>query len=213
MFHLRILSTMKATTDELEELIEQKVEERTSHLHDRIDKLESTVEHLESELEVQSGNVRGAHARIGKVEDKQDTETTPEPDNPTLEASEDTSTPLEQIVSLPEHMANRELTANQERARFVASDVKDYADKVPAGFVMSSRTIRKLLTTYLGKRPHNQTVARVMERLDELGKDDVQLKKRRGNKIVVFTNDIVQRVSRRCDRDRAGTPQTDVISS
>ncbi|WP_245998448.1 hypothetical protein [Halalkalicoccus subterraneus] len=60
--------------------------------------------------------------------------------------SHDTDTPLERICALPEHIADRELTTNQIRARFIARDVRDYADKAPAGLVLNSRTITKVIT-------------------------------------------------------------------
>ena len=59
--------------------------------------------------------------------------------------SNDSETPLERICGLPEHIVDRELTANQERARFIAKDVRDYAEKAPAGFIIDSQTIKKLI--------------------------------------------------------------------
>ena len=105
--------------------------------------------------------------------------------------SQDTETPLERICQLPEHLADRELTANQERARFIASDVQDYAEKCPAGLVIDSRAIKRVITASEGKRPHTQTVTRVINFLDDLGKNAVELKKRRGRKLVVFDPEVV----------------------
>ncbi|WP_336365173.1 hypothetical protein [Halalkalicoccus salilacus] len=45
--------------------------------------------------------------------------------------AQNAETPLERICALPEHVADRELTTNQERARFIARDVCDYAEKAP----------------------------------------------------------------------------------
>ncbi|WP_162994009.1 hypothetical protein [Halalkalicoccus subterraneus] len=50
-------------------------------------------------------------------------------------------TTLERICTLPEYVSDRELTTNQKRARFIAQDVKDYAEKAPAGLVLDSQTI------------------------------------------------------------------------
>ena len=49
-------------------------------------------------------------------------------------------TPLERICSLPEmsRIANSRLTKN---ARFIARDIRDYAEKAPAGLVVDSRAI------------------------------------------------------------------------
>jgi hypothetical protein len=123
----------------------------------------------------------------------------------------DTETPLERICSLPEHVADRELTRNQHRARFVAKDVRDYAEKVPAGLVIDSRAIKRVLTASEGKRPHTQTVARVMDFLDDLGKDDVELIKRRGRKLVVFDPEAVDRLSQCGDRGGGSNVRSDVI--
>lgn len=35
--------------------------------------------------------------------------------------------------ALPDHIADQKLTANQERVRFIARDVREYAEKAPAG--------------------------------------------------------------------------------
>jgi hypothetical protein len=57
--------------------------------------------------------------------------------------SQNSETPLERICTLPEHVADRELTTNQERVRFIARDIQDYAEKAPAGLVIDSRAIKR----------------------------------------------------------------------
>lgn len=132
---------------------------------------------------------------------------------------QDAETPLERIYALPEHVAERELTANQERARFIAQDVRDYAEKCPGGLVLDSTTITKVLTASEGNRPHTQTVARVMKFLNELGKNTVELKKRRGRKLVMFDPEYADRLTNataanhgRCDESQRGPPTEDVIT-
>ena len=68
--------------------------------------------------------------KVTETEDAVETveKRSPDPDS-TETASEDdgepgTETPLERIVSLPEHVADRELTVNQERARFIATELR-----------------------------------------------------------------------------------------
>lgn len=109
----------------------------------------------------------------------------------------------------------RELSANQERARFVARDVRDYADKAPAGLVVDSSTVKKVITAAEGNRPHTQTVARIMDFLADLGKDGVELTKRRGRKLVVFDREVADRLANhgRCDRGSADTPRDSVIGT
>jgi hypothetical protein len=131
--------------------------------------------------------------------------------------SQNTETPLERICAIPEHVADRELTANQERARFIARDVRDYAESAPAGLVIDSRAIKRVLTAVEGKRPHTQTVARVMDFLDDLGKEGVQQKKRRGKKLVVVDPEAADRYADaahhdRCDRGSGPTTGSDVIA-
>ena len=117
---------------------------------------------------------------------------------PTPEAEQSrTQTPLEQVCALPEHSVTDNLTANQERARFVAEGIKDYGRRVPAGIGIRSSEIRRVLSASEESTIHTQTVARVMDFLTELGDDDVQLKTTRsGERTVVFNEEIVDRITR-----------------
>ncbi|MFC6907133.1 hypothetical protein ACFQGH_18285 [Halalkalicoccus tibetensis] len=126
--------------------------------------------------------------------------------------SHDVTTPLERICTLPEHVADRELTTNQKRARFIARDVQDHAEKAPAGLVLDSQTIAKVITAAEGTKPHTQTVARVMDFLEKLGKDDVEQTKRRGKKLVVVDEEAPDRYHDRCDRANDQAPTESVMS-
>lgn len=88
------------------------------------------------------------------------------------------------------------LTANQERARFVAKDIKEYTRSVPAGRVIKSSELRKVLIAKDGETGgHNETVSRVMSKLNEFGKSDVSIRKSRaGERVVVFSEAIVERI-------------------
>jgi hypothetical protein len=104
---------------------------------------------------------------------------------------------------------------NQECARFIARAIRDYAEKAPAGLVTDSRVIKRSFTASEGKRPHTQTVAYVMDFLDELGKKNVQQKKRRGKKFIVVDPEAATRYAAhhdRCDRESGLTTDLDVIS-
>lgn len=159
------------------------------------------IKDLEAELENQSTNVAGAFVKLSAIDDRlenlegdstsPDSETIGESDNDDKNEAE---TPLETICAL-EHLAERELTANQERARFLAKDVQDYAEKCPAGLVLDSCAIKRVITAKEGERPHTQTVARVMEFLNRLGRNDVELQKRRGRKLVAIDPDVAERLS------------------
>ena len=196
------------TVEDLQETVEQQA--------DRIDQLETELAEHKDHTGREFADVR---ARITKAENQQTEAVSEDATSGGDEGetgSQDLQTPLERIVSLPEHVADRELTANQERARFIAKDVRDYAEKAPAGLVIDSRTIKKVITAAEGKRPHTQTVARVMDFLEELGKEDVQLKKRRGQKFVVIDPKAADRYAayhERCDRGSGPTQPEDVIST
>lgn len=118
----------------------------------------------------------------------------------------------------PEALLFSSIAGDQERARFIARAVHDYAEKAPAGLVVDSRAIKRVITASEGKRPHTQTVARVMNFLDELGKDAVQLKKRRGKKFVVVDPEAADRLVNAtdhicCDEGRDPTQPERVIPS
>ena len=197
-----------ATVEDLQETIEQQAE--------RIDQLETELAEHKDHTGREFADVR---ARITEAENRQ-TQPGSEDATPGVDEEETGSqtlqTPLERICSLPEHVADRELTTNQERARFIAQDIRDYAEKAPAGLVVDSRAIKRVLTALEGKRPHTQTVARVMNFLEELGKADVQLKKRRGKKLVVVDPEAATRYAAhhdRCDGENSPTHPEGVISS
>jgi vacuolar-type H+-ATPase subunit I/STV1 len=166
---------------------------------------------LGSILQNTTEDVDRAHSRLDDVEAVASENSTPGGEMNTAESHE-TTTPLERICALPEHVADRELTTNQERARFIARDVRDYAEKAPAGLVLDSQTIAKVITAAEGTKPHTQTVARVMDFLANLGKDEVEQTKRRGKKLVVVDEEAADRYHDRCDRANEQAPAGGVMS-
>lgn len=191
--------------DEFEDELERK--------NERIDELEERIEELEEGRETAA---RERAELCGRVYELEECQTQPDSgaSNPTPDTEEPASatpnqpeTPLEQIVGLPEHLADDQLTANQRRARFVASDVKDYAESVPAGWSITSADLRRILRA-ADESAHAQTVKRVMGMLDDLGGDDVEMVKRRGVRRVVFADDLVERLDRRrTDHDVVSTAE------
>lgn len=119
-------------------------------------------------------------------------------DTPTAESETTGSvppqTPLEQVVSLDEEMAESELTANQQRARFVARDFRQYATSVPAGLSMESGDIRRVLRAGTDTKGRTATVSRVMDFLDDLGGDETRVVKRRGSRRLVADESLVARL-------------------
>ena len=162
------------------------LQETVERQAERIDELKNELTEYKDFAGSEFADVRG---RISDAEDRQ-VETRSEDVTSGIEddktGQQNTQTPLEQICALPEHIADRELTVNQKRARFIATDVCDYAEKAPAGLVIDSRAIKRSHSTAKeGTCPHTQTGARVMNFLDDLEKVDAELKKRRGKKLVI----------------------------
>ena len=215
---------MTATADATDRSTVEQLIQTVEDLRDTVEQQAERITELETEL-AQTKDHTGREfadirARITDIEERnQVTEAPSEGATPGVEGdkigAQNAETPLERICILPEHVADRELTANQERARFIARDIHDYAEKAPAGFVIDSRAIKRVLTASEGKRPHTQTVARVMNFLDELGKEDVQQKKRRGKKLIVVNPEAATRYAAhhdRCDGETSSTHADSVIS-
>lgn len=197
-------------------------------MQDRLDDLETTVhehqDHTGREFADVRSRITDTEANIDNLAARnQQTEVHSGDATPRAEEGETGArageTPLYRVCALPKEMAARELTANQERARFIAKDVRDYAEKCPAGLVIDSRAIKRVIAAKEGTKPHTQTVARVMTFLDELGKGDVELKKRRGRKLVSVDPEVADRLSNasatdhaRCDQGSGPTTPEGVIS-
>ncbi|KYH24794.1 hypothetical protein HAPAU_31710 [Halalkalicoccus paucihalophilus] len=212
--------TLESVSEQLEALTDRvaELQAKVERKDDRIDELEAKLTEYKRFAGSEFADVRG---RITDVEDQtQELETTlQETPTETTAAEENgasqtttTETPLERICTFPEHIADRELTTNQQRARFIARDVQDYAEKAPAGLVLDSQTIAKVITAAEGSKPHTQTVARVMDFLDKLGKDEVEQTKQRGKKLVVIDEEAADRYHDRCDRDIEQPPTESVMS-
>jgi regulator of replication initiation timing len=121
-----------------------------------------------------------------------------DPDDPSGTQSEptiETETPLEEIVALPQRVVDDQLTANQRRARFVATDLTEYATKTPAGWVLTPKDLRTVLNAAFDTS-HSQTCSRVRTILADLGDSEVSIKESRGEKKLVCAESIVRRLQR-----------------
>lgn len=195
-----LVADLQEQVETLEAEVERK-DEKIAALEDRVADLEARGEaatrkrnHLAEELERIEEK-----AETSAPADADESEETAEAEG---EATDAPQTPLEQVVGLPEHLAEKELSANQERARFVAQDVRDFAERVPAGYAIPSTDLRKVLKARDGSTPHTQTVARVMDFLDELGGEGTTLVERRGTKRIAFEEDAVARLDEYAERAR-----------
>ena len=136
--------------------------------------------------------------RVTSLEDKQeeadsgDETPTPQTEETTIQEPE---TPLEDVIRVPEHLVEDSLSANQQRARFVAKDIHEYTRSVPAGRVIKSSELRRVLSARKEGRIHTETVSRVIDFLTDLGQDDVQVREtQQGERVVVFKDEFVKRV-------------------
>lgn len=139
-------------------------------------------------------SVKNVESDVETIADTDSPDATPGGDGEETDRQND-ETPLEQITRLPETTALKQLRANEERARFVATNIDQYASKAPAGYVLTSSDLSTVLAARDGHSPHTQTIARVMNFLDRFGKDHVEVVKRRGLKRVVFAEELVERLA------------------
>jgi TolA-binding protein len=181
--------------------------------HDRLAELESRVETLEAELaaerETRAKEAAEDRKRLHELEtevneeltetnaesasdDSTGVDTSSGPSTPQVQPPE---TPLEDVLRIPEHLVEANLTANQRRARFVAKDIYEYTQRVPAGRAIKSSELRRVLTASEDTRIYTQTVSRVIDFLDELGGDAVKVREsKRGERVIVFTEVLVERI-------------------
>lgn len=101
---------------------------------------------------------------------------------------------LEQIVRLPAEIAQEALSKNQLRARSIAQDISSLRSKEAfhGRKIITSSTIReKLQATY--SKGHHQTVNRVMDFINEMGGEDVKIKRSEtdNSKQLVFEENLV----------------------
>lgn len=181
-------SELKAVETELAETTAE-LEAATSKLAAAEERLTETREDTEEVSETCERLAKDAAETRGRLHDLEETV-----DSTSERTLDDViETPLERIVAFSEDMAEAELHSNQQRARLVARDVREYAVKAKAGYVVSSSDIRTVLSA-LDESAHPETVSRVIEFLDRFGGDEVEVVKRRGERRVCFSEDLVKRL-------------------
>jgi hypothetical protein len=225
---LEDLEAVEDRLNELEQRIEQKdqriadLEEENEQLRERVDDQDDRLEDVESgatlewdggkwseaRVEADDGTVYPIGPAIANRPTESDLEALEErladgdlADDVEQNAAPDVprETPLEDVVSLPEDVVDRSLDANEQRARFVARDFRDYGDKVPAGYRITAGRVGRTLRAGLDVDPHPETVRRVMNLLDDLAGDAGTLRKRNGEKRVILDEDLVDRLERHAE--------------
>jgi myosin heavy subunit len=177
---------LRDRVDELEHRVD-KNENSTDYAHDRIDESDDDHERANDQRKNLFSRVHDLETVVGS----EDTVTAS--DTLGTDEGSDTASPLAQLTNLPEHVATEQLSANQQRARFVATDVLDYADTTPKGYVVDSATISKVLAVRDGESPHTETVSRTMDFLDGFGKSEVETRMHKGRRIAVFDAEAAKR--------------------
>jgi predicted RNase H-like nuclease (RuvC/YqgF family) len=213
-------ATPKPTTDDLEELIdkrvEEAVEEKTADLREeleeereqrreverKVERLEEKVHGLQRETNILDSRCDALADAVDDLEERlEDGDLADEAD---AGADPDVSreTPLEDVVALPEDVADRELSKNVQRARWFASKARSAGSKTPAGYQLTAGEIGRLLDVALEVEPHPETVARVISIIDEMGHEETVRRKRNGEKRIVLKEDLVRRLEAHSDMSR-----------
>jgi len=168
--------------------------ERAREAEGRVEELEEELSQHQAESAKERAEIKQRVTTLEESEESGEREETPTPNTEDTTIQEP-DTPLEEVVQLPEHLAEENLSANQQRARFVARDIHEYARSVPAGKVLKSSELRRVLTASEEGRVHTETVSRVLSFLDDLGQGDVKIRETQaGERVVVFTEEIVKRI-------------------
>ncbi|EMA08287.1 hypothetical protein [Haloferax denitrificans] len=207
------IEDLAARIDELEDRVDE-LETDTQQLEETLDAQAQTIASQREELSQYNTHTQDLEAQLDAATDhrkhlQQRLYAVESEDTPTDESTTPTS-PLQQLIRLPSKALSK-LTANQKRARFIAKDIREYATNVPAGFALDSSTIRTVLHAKEGRTPHTQTVTRVMDFLDDLGKEGVKIVKRRGTKRVIFSEHAVSELAETSPASAGGSGITDVV--
>jgi chaperonin cofactor prefoldin len=213
------LSTVEAAGSDLVETAASK--------QDRLEELETRVEILETQIKSERETrakeaaedrkrLHDLETQINEVSSETESESTPDGSQSVDTASTSSTpqvqppeTPLEDVIQIPEHLVESNLTANQRRARFVAKDIHEYTQRVPAGRAIKSAELRRVLAAGEDARIYTETVSRVIEFLDQLGGEAVEVQESKdGQRVIVFTEAIVERIRTHNQRTGSNTVVT-----
>jgi predicted nuclease with TOPRIM domain len=209
---------LSAVIDRLDELEAQnrRLREENEQLRERVDDLEDDVDEHDDRLDDVDDRVDAVDKkRQYLMEDVVELESRLEEgdlaDDADAGAAPDVprETPLENLVALPEDVAEQSLSKQDKRARFIAMDAGDYGDKCFDGRIITAGRIGRTLAAGLDVDPHPEKVRRVMKRLNELGKDSTKLRKKNGEKRINIDEAAVDRLERHAEMDHA---DHDVVS-
>jgi Tfp pilus assembly protein FimV len=200
------LNSDASTTDLIEAVTE--LSEQVSELESTVQEQAETISDLEDQLRAEKeqrgqadaqvrSRVHDVEERVEDVEEhgSEDVKCGVQTSETTMqEPCTEPQTDLESMTTMPEPVLS-EQTANVQRAVFVARDVSSYTTSCPAGRVVKSGELRRVLQAGTDCNGHTQTVARVMDLLDRTGGEDTTVVERRGERRLVFEQDLVDRLS------------------
>ena len=174
------IDALSQRVTDLEQENERK-DERISELENVVDEQDAIIDALRKSKGHTQDRIDDLQDDIERVEERSEGQTPVDTDGD----HEPSGSPLCQLTNLPQHMAEEQLSSNKLRARFIGKDVRQYGDMRKGEIVLDSATIRKVLSAKEDREVRWNTVYRVMEYLDEFGKQDSKLKEGR-TKIVCF---------------------------
>jgi predicted nuclease with TOPRIM domain len=203
-----------ALEDERDDLQEELAEEREER--ERVEEIaRAAVTHsqqlwsqLENEQDNLRGQIEGVHARISAV-----IEEVEEAETGDVEEAE-ALLPIQQLGRMPEHVAEQQLNnenhRNSYRARSIWKDFREYADRTPAGWVLRSGRLQRVLKAQ-SEETHaieTWTAKRVMQRLVEFSNGVVEREKKNGEWMVVLPEGWQQKAEKTvgAEADAAVTP-------
>jgi regulator of replication initiation timing len=202
------LAELRAENEELRsenEQLRNEVAETREELAETKDQLADLEEHVTDTNDYAAQERAELASRVADLEESTDGSKeggagddtpTPEIGEPGLHDTVHAVTPLEEAVNFPPRVAERELSENRLRGRFIARDPKQYCTNVQGGWMMTPSDMRTVISAYQGGGGvHPETLHRVREFLAEWGKDEVSIRQQEdGTNIVVFTDEIVNRL-------------------
>ncbi len=205
----RVVAEGRQLLEERDELrqrvdtLEQRLDGVDNHVGEVEEDLDETDEYVQQIADIAARERAELATRVTDLEESHDSIEDPDSVDGTSDGVEtgvhDTvraETPLEQAVNFPPHVAERELSENKLRGRFVARDIKQYATNVMGGWTMSASDMRKVISAYEeGGTVHPETLRRVRKFLDEWGKDETEIRETDGGmNVVVFSDELVDRL-------------------
>lgn len=202
--------SLEEIEDMIDERVEQAVEEETRELREEVEQLRDRVDELEHQQQINNSRLDGMSNNVDRLQDRLEDGDLAGAVETNADPTVERETPLEDVVALPESVAEDHLSPNQQRARFLASDIRDYGDSVPRGRRLTAGRIGKILRAGLDVDPHPETVRRVMQILDDLAGDEATRRKKNGEKRIVLHGGLVDRLERLSRIDVAHTDMSRV---